>query len=529
MTNSIAELEKDSRCIFVIGSNPTDNHPVIGMKIKKNVLYNGAKLIVADARYTDLASIADVYLPHLPGTDVALLNAMINVIISENLADQAFIAEHTEGYEEMAKVVANYTPEYAETITGVPAEDIRKAARLYAESGPAAICYAMGLTQHSTGTDNVKSVCNLAMVTGNIGRPGTGVDPLRGQNNVQGACDMGGLPNVFTGYQQVANETARAKFEEAWGVKLPDKNGITLTETINKAHDGDIKALFVLGENPMMSDPDLNHVESALKHLEFLVVQDIFLTETAQLADVVLPGACFAEKDGTFSNTERRVQRVRKAVNPPGQARTDWEILCDLAARMGYTMNYSSSQDIFEEISGLTPSYAGMSYDRLEGKGLQWPCPTPEHPGTVFLHKDGNFSRGKGAFSAIEYKAPYEEPDQEYPVILTTGRSLFHYHTGTMTRRCKALDEHVPEAELEIHPELAGKLNIAEGEMVRLSTRRGSIEIKAKVTDRIAPNVVFMPFHFAEAAANLLTHAELLDPVAKIPEYKVSAARIEKI
>ncbi len=529
MTNSIGELDKDARCIFVIGSNPTENHPVIGMKIKKNVLYNGAKLIVADARYTDLASVADVYLPHLPGSDVALLNAMINVIISEGLADQKFIEEHTEGYDEMAKVVSSYTPEYAETITGVPADDIRKAARLYAQSGPAAICYAMGLTQHSTGTDNVKSVCNLAMVTGNIGRPGAGVDPLRGQNNVQGACDMGCLPNVFTGYQQVTNEAARAKFEEAWKVKLPDKNGLTLTETINKAHHGEIKALYVMGENPMMSDPDLHHVEEALKNLDFLVVQDIFLTETAQLADVVLPGACFAEKDGTFSNTERRVQRVRKAVNPPGQARADWEIICDLATRMGYPMSYASAEEIFAEITSLTPSYAGMSYQRLEGKGLQWPCPTPEHPGTVFLHKDGNFSRGKGAFSAIEYRAPFELPDEEYPLLLTTGRSLFHYHTGTMTRRCEALDEHVPEAKLEVHPELAAKLSIVDGEMVRLSTRRGSIEIKAQVTDKLRPDVVFTTFHFTEAAANWLTQSELLDPVAKIPEYKVSAARIEKI
>lgn len=529
MTNSIGELEKDARCIFVIGSNPTDNHPVIGMKIKKNVLYNGAKLIVADGRYTDLASIADVYLPHVPGSDVALVNAMMNVIISEGLAAQEFIAEHTEGYEEMAQVVSSYTPEYAETITGVAADDIRKAARLYAQSGPAAICYAMGLTQHSTGTDNVKSVCNLAMLTGNLGRPGTGVDPLRGQNNVQGACDMGGLPNVYTGYQAVTNEAARAKFEEAWQAKLPDQNGLTLTETINKAHHGDIKALFVLGENPMMSDPDLNHVEAALKHLDFLVVEDIFLTETAQLADVVLPGACFAEKDGTFSNTERRVQRVRKAASAPGQARPDWEILSDLATRMGYPMSYASSEEIFKEISSLTPSYAGMTYTRLEGKGLQWPCPTTEHPGTPYLHKDGNFSRGKGAFSVIEYKPPFELPDEEYPIVLTTGRSLFHYHTGTMTRRCQALDEHVPEAKLEVHPELADKLTIIDGERVRLSTRRGSIEITAQITDRILPNVVFMPFHFAEAAANWLTQSELLDPVAKIPEYKVSAARIEKL
>ncbi len=529
MTNSIGELESDARCIFVIGSNTMENHPVIGMKIKKNVLKNGARLVVADPRRTDLAEIADVYLPHQPGTDVALVNGMMNVIVSEGLADEEFITAHTEGYDEMARVVAKYTPEFVEEITGVPAEDIRKAARLYAESEASVICYAMGLTQHSTGTDNVKSVCNLAMLTGNIGRPGTGVDPLRGQNNVQGACDMGGLPNVFTAYQQVTNEAARQKFEQAWGVSLPTQNGVVLTEAINRAYHGEMKALFVLGENPMMSDPDLHHVKEALEKLDFLLVQDIFLTETAQMADVVLPGSCFAEKDGTFSNTERRVQRVRKAVAPPGQARPDWQILCDLATRMGYPMSYSCAEDIFEEIRSLTPSYAGMTYARLEGRGLQWPCPSSDHAGTPFLHRDGNFSRGKGLFSAIEFIPPGEVANEEYPLTLTTGRSMFHYHTGTMTRRAAALSEHVPEAELEIHPELANRMNISDGEKVRLSTRRGSIDIKAKITDILAPEVVFMTFHFAEAAANWLTSSEFLDPVAKIPEYKVSAARVDKI
>jgi len=529
MTNAIGELEKDANCIFVIGSNTTENHPVIGMKIKQNKLYNGAKLIVADPRRTDLAEIADVYMPHLPGSDVALLNAMMNVIISEGLADEAFIAEHTEGYEAMAAVVAKYTPEYAEPITGVPAEDIRAAARLYAQSGNAVICYAMGLTQHRTGTDNVKSVCNLAMLTGNIGRPGTGVDPLRGQNNVQGACDMGALPVVYTAYQAVTNEAVRTKFEQAWGVSLPAENGLVLTEVINKAHHGEMKALYVFGENPMMSDPDIQHVEEALEKLEFLVVQDIFLTETAKLADVVLPGASFAEKDGTFSNTERRVQRVRRAITPPGQARADWEILCEIATRMGYPMSYNSAEEIFEEMRALTPSYAGITYARLEKGGLQWPCPTEEHPGTPFLHKDGNFSRGKGAFTAIDYIPPGETPDEEYPLILTTGRSLFHYHTGTMTRRASALDAHMPAVELEINPELAKAKGIQDGELVKISTRRGHLEVKAKITEMVAPQVVFMTFHFAEAAANRLTSSEFLDPVAKIPEYKVSAARIEKI
>lgn len=529
MTNSIGELEKDANCIFVIGSNTTENHPVIGMKIKKNVLQNGARLIVADPRRTDLAKIADVYLPHLPGSDVALINGMMNVIISEGLADLDFIAQHTEGFEEMAALVAKYTPEFVAPITGVPAEDIRKAARLYAESGNSVICYAMGLTQHRTGTDNVKSVCNLAMLTGNIGRPGTGVDPLRGQNNVQGACDMGGLPNVFTAYQAVTNDAAREKFEQAWGVPLSGQNGLVLTEVINKAHHGDIKALYVVGENPLLSDPDLQHVEEALKKIDFVVVQDIFLTETAKYADVVLPTACFAEKDGTFTNTERRVQRVRKAVSAPGEARTDWQILCEVATRMGYPMNYDNSEQIFEEMRTLTPSYAGISYQRIENGGLQWPCPNEEHPGTPYLHKDGNFSRGLGAFTAIDYIAPGELPDEKYPLRLTTGRSLFHYHTGTMTRRASALNEHVPTAELEINPEQANALGIANNDMVRVSTRRGSLEMKAKVTDTISPGVIFTTFHFTETPANLLTSSEFLDPTAKIPEYKVSAAIVEKI
>jgi len=529
MTNSINELEKDARAILVIGSNTTENHPVIGMKIKKNVLENGARLIVADPRRVDLAEIADVYLRHRPGTDVALLNGMMNVIISEGLADSDFIAANTEGYEAMAEVVARYTPEYVEAITGVPAADIRRAARIYARAEAAVICYAMGLTQHSTGTDNVKSVCNLAMLTGNIGRPGTGVAPLRGQNNVQGACDMGGLPNVLPGYQPVTDESVRSRFEQAWNVSLSSKPGLTLTETVEKAYRGEIRALIIIGENPMISDPDLNHCEEALKNLDFLAVQDIFLSETARFAHVVLPGACFAEKDGTFTNTERRVQRVRKAVDTPGQARADWEIICELASRMGYPMSYSSPEEIFEEMRGLTPSYAGMTYARLEGQGLQWPCPSEDHPGTAILHRDGRFTRGKGLFSPVEFLEPAELPDDEYPLVLTTGRNLFHYHTGTMTRRCQALNQHVPEAEVEINPNLAAQLGIKNGETVRLSTRRGSIEVKARITAMIEDGVVFMTFHFAEAAVNLLTKADSLDPVAKIPEYKVCAARLEKM
>ncbi len=528
MTNTIGELENDAKAIFIIGTNTTENHPVIGYKIKQNVRRNGAKLIVADPRRIELAEMADVYMQFVPGTDVALMNSMMNVILNEDLLDKEFIANRTEGFEDFKAILEKYTPEAMEKVTGVPAEDVRKAARIYAESEAAAICYAMGLTQHSTGTDNVKTACNLALMTGNLGRPGTGVNPLRGQNNVQGACDMGGLPNVYTAYQNVTVEANQEKFEKAWGVKLFNKVGLTLTEAIGKAHHGELKALYVLGENPMMSDPDLQHVEEALENLEFLVVQDIFLTETAQKADVVFPGVTFAEKDGTFSNTERRVQRVRRAINPIEGARCDWQIICDLSTSMGYAMSYDSPEEIFEEIRSLTPSYAGITYDRIDVTGIHWPCPTVEHPGTPILHRE-KFNRGLGLFHVVEYKEAAELPDEEYPLILSTGRSLFHYHTGTMTRRSSGLDAHKPHNELEINPLDAEKLNIMDNEMVKVVTRRGSIDIKAKISDILEPGVIFTTFHFAEAAANRLTNADSLDPVAKIPEYKVCAARVEKI
>lgn len=530
MTNSINELQNDAQCIFLIGTNTTENHPVIGYKIRSNVRKNGAKLIVADPRRIELAEIADVYMQFRPGTDVALLNGMMNVIINEGLLAKEFIDTRTEGYAAMAEVVAKYTPDVVENITGVPAEEIKEAARLYASVERGSICYAMGLTQHSTGTDNVKSICNLAMLTGNIGRPGTGVNPLRGQNNVQGACDMGALPVVYTAYQQVTNDAVREKYEKAWGVKLSPNNGLTLTAAINKAHHGDLKGLIVIGENPMVSDPDLEHVEEALEKLDFLMVQDIFLTETAVKADVVFPGVSFAEKDGTFSNTERRVQRIRQAISPRGEARPDWQIICELSTRLGYPMNYNSVEEIFEEIRTLTPSYAGMSYARLEGAGLQWPCPSEDHPGTPILH-GAQFTRGLGLFSPIEFKEAAELPDAEYPLILTTGRSLYHYHTGTMTRRSVGLDAIQPANEVQLNPALAEKMGIADGEKVRVVTRRGHIEVVAHVVDFISENVIFTYFHFHEAAANVLTNAspESLDPVAGIPEYKVSAARLEKI
>ncbi len=530
MTNSINELQNDAQLVFLIGTNTTENHPVIGYKIKSNVRKNGAKLIVADPRSIDLSNMADVFIQFKPGTDVALINGMMNVIIEEGLADKEFIANRTEGYEEMAAVVAKYTPEAVEKITGVAAEDIRMAARLYASAERASICYAMGLTQHSTGTDNVKSICNLALLTGNLGKPGTGVNPLRGQNNVQGACDMGALPVTYPAYQKVVDDAVREKFEKAWGVKLSPNNGLTITAAIAKAHHGELKGLIVIGENPMMSDPDIHHVEEALDNLDFLMVQDIFLTETAQKADVVFPGVSFAEKDGTFTNTERRVQRVRKAVNPRGDARPDWQIICELSNRLGYSMNYNSVEEIFEEIRTVTPSYAGMTYQRLEGKGLQWPCPSEDHAGTPVLHKE-KFNRGLGLFHAIEFKEAAELPDEEYPLILTTGRSLYHYHTGTMTRRAIALDAIQPENEVQISPVTAANLGINDGDMVRVITRRGKIDVKARITAAVSENVIFTYFHFAEAAANVLTNAspESLDPVAGIPEYKVAAARVEKI
>ena len=524
MTNSIEEIEFTD-VILATGTNTTENHPVISSRVKRAVRQRGAKLIVIDPREIDLVKYATLWLRQKPGTDVAVFNGMMNVIISEGLPAKEYVENRTEGYDALKAVVAKYTPEYVEKISGVPAEDLRKAARLYATAKAASILYCMGITQHSTGTDNVKSVANLAMLCGMVGIEGGGVNPLRGQNNVQGACDMGALPNVFPAYQPVANDEARAKFEKAWNATLPAKPGKTIVELMDAAHKGEIKALYVMGENPMISDPDITHVEAALKHLDLLIVQDILLTETAKLADVVLPSACFAEKDGTFSNTERRVQRVRKAVAPPGQAKADWEILSAIATKMGYPMEYASAEAIMEEIRTVTPSYAGITYERIEKEGIQWPCPNTDHPGTRFLHKD-RFSRGRGLFHAIEYIPPAELPDDEYPMLLSTGRVLYQYHTGTMTRLGKGTTERYPESLAEIHPSDAAKLGIEDGQRVRVTSRRGTVEAKAKITGRSDQGMVFMNFHFHEAAVNLLTNPAL-DPVAKIPEYKVCAVRVE--
>lgn len=524
MTNSIAEVLK-SDVIFVTGSNTTTGHPVIGARIRQ-AKNKGARIIVAEPREIDLCDDADVFLQIKPGTNVALYNGMMNVIIAEGLQNSESIAERTEQYEDLVAAVSSMTPEKAAEICGVKADDIREAARLYAQAAKAAIFYSMGVTQFTTGVDGVMSLSNLALLCGNIGIEAGGINPLRGQNNVQGACDMGGLPGDLTGYQKVANPDALAKFENAWGVKLSDKPGLTLTEIVHKAGHGDIKFLYIMGENPMVSDPDLSHVEEALKNTEFLVVQDIFLTETAALADVVLPAATFAEKDGTFSNTERRVQRVRKALEPVGKSKADWVILMDILNRLGVEKKYNNPSEIMEEISALTPSYGGITYGRLEELGsLQWPCPTIDHPGTTYLHKAA-IARGKGLFKGIEYKPSNELPDADYPFILTTGRVLYHYHTRTMTGKVAGLNALSPESFIEINPVTAKTLGIEDGSKVRVSSRRGETMTVAKVTRKIKEGVLFMPFHFSEGAANMLTNPAL-DPVSKIPEYKVCAVNLE--
>ncbi len=526
MTNSIPEFESDTNCFLIIGSNTSEGHPLISTRVLK-AQKRGAKVIVLDPRKNQIGHWADIYYSFRPGTDVALFNSLMNVIISEGLAAEAFIAERTEDFEALKVLVAEYTPEKVAEITNVPADGIREIARTYAKGKPAAIIYAMGITQHTTGIDNVKSTANLAMLCGNMGVPGGGVNPLRGQNNVQGACDMGSLPNVYSGYQVVTSPDVQKKFQEAWGTSGPLTVGLTVTEMIHAAAEGKVRALFVMAENPMVSDPDLNHVRRCLEQTEFLVVQDIFLTETAEMAHVVLPGATYAEKDGTFTSTERRVQRVRKAIEPLEGCKADWVIICDLAKKMGAKgFGFQSPAKVMVEINNLTPSYGGITYERLEELGsLQWPCPNDEHPGTPYLHK-GKFARGMGKFFPLEFKEAAELPDEEYPYVLTTGRLMFHFHTGSMTRRSEKLNSEVSEAYVEINLNDAQKIGLNGCKRVRVSSRRGQIELDVRVTDDIKRGVIFIPFHFAEAAANVLTNAAI-DPVAKIPEYKVCAVKVE--
>lgn len=524
MTNSIKELE-DSDCIFIIGSNTTVGHPLVAMRIYR-AKAKGAKVIVVDPRRTQIARLADMYVRQRLGSDVALLNGMMHAIYRNGWYNKAFVEERTENFDAFVEVIDKFPPERAAELSGVSAEDIVRMGELYAKAERGSIVYCMGITQHTTGVDNVKTLANLSMLCGHIGRHATGVNPLRGQNNVQGACDMGALPNVYPAYQAVNVAANQEKFEKAWGGPLSPNPGLTIMDMMDGLSSGKVKGLVVMGENPMVSDPDLHHVEHSLKAAEFLMVLDIFPTPTTELAHLVLPCTSFAEKDGTFSNSERRVQLVRKAVEPPGEARVDWEIIQDISNRIGYPMNFGSVEDVFDDMRKVTPSYAGMSYARLQGDGLCWPCPTAEHPGTAFLHKD-KFVRGKGFFTPIDFRAPAEEPDEEYPFWFTTGRAYMHYHTGTMTRRSPHLEREMSESIMEINPEDARIFEIAEGDVVRLSSRRGSVVSRAQVTDRVGKGLVFMPFHFAESAANVLTNAAL-DPIAKIPEYKVCAVRVEK-
>ncbi len=528
MTNSINEFE-DAEVVLVTGSDTTGQHPLIGSRIVNAVKDRGAKLIVIDPREIELAKYAVIHARQRNGTDVAWINGLINVIISEGLLDKKFIEERTEGFESLKELVKEYTPEYVEKITSIPKEKLVEIARIYAKARKAMIVYSMGITQHTTGVDNVKSLANLAMVTGHIGFPSTGVNPLRGQNNVQGSCDTGALPNLFSGYQAVTDEVLRKKFETVWDVQeLPAKPGLTVTEIMSAAGKGTIKGLYIMGENPVISDPDSNHVRDCLNKAEFLVVQDIFLTDTAEYADVVLPSSSFAEKDGTFTNTERRVERIRKAIEPPGEAKADWQILCEVARLMGYKkMNYNHPSEVMDEIAALTPIYAGISYERLDPYGIQWPCPAKEHPGTAVLHKE-KFTRGKGAFMPRPYLPPAEQTDDEYNFVLSTGRVYWHWHTRTMTNRTSTLERESPEAYVEMNVEDAKELGIRENQTIKVSSRRGTISLKTRLGNKVVKGSLFIPFHFREAAANILTICAV-DPVAKIPEYKVCAVKVEKI
>jgi len=511
---------------LVIGSNATENHPVAATFFKQ-AAKRGTTLIVIDPRRPALANHAHYYVRYKPGTDVAFLNGLMHVIIAEGLTDQEFIAQRTEDFEALKATVARYTPELVEKLTGVPAEQVRTIARTYGRAKNAMIFWGMGISQHTTGTDNARCLVSLALMTGNFGRPGTGLHPLRGQNNVQGASDSGLIPMVYPDYQRVDNPAVREQFEKAWGVPLDPKPGLTVVEIAHGALQGTIKGMYMMGENPFLSDPNINKVRKALSNLEFLVVQDIFLTETAEFADVILPASSFPEKEGTYTNTDRRVQLGRKALEPPGQARLDWQIICEISTRMGYPMHYNSPEEIFREMTPLTPSYAGLTYERLGKTGVLWPCPEPDHPGTQVLFVD-TFPSGKGKFIAVEFAEAKELPDEEYPFVLNTGRVLEHWHTGTMTRRSKALHAIEPEAFVEIHPEDLHALGVQDGDWVRVSSRRGTVVLKVRIGVRTQKGSVFIPFHFREAAANLLT-IDALDPYGKIPEFKFCAVKVEKV
>ena len=533
MSNSIAEME-NLEAFIVTGSNTTETHPVIANFLKRAVRKNGAKLIVIDPRRIDMTNFATLWLRQNPGTDVAVFQAMAHVIVKEGLYNPDFIAHRTEGFEEYLESLEEFTPEWAEAISGVPANSIREAARLYAGANRASIYWGMGISQSTHGTDNTLSLVNLALMCGHVGKAGTGLNPLRGQNNVQGCSDSGGLPNVFTAYQRVDDATIRGKFEQTWGRTLNPHPGLTATEMVDGALNGQIRGMFVLGENPMMSEPNLDHARHALEHLEFLVCQDIFINETGEMADVILPATSFAEKEGTFTNTDRRIQRCRAAVPPVGNSRADWDILSDLARRieqrLGVTLSagfsYPHPRDIWEEMRQVTPDFWGIDYDRLEREGgVHWPCPDFDHPGTPFLFTD-EFPRGRGKFWEVQYGTESELPDETYPFNLSTGRVLYHWSGSTMTGRSN-LEDVYPEAVCEMSPDDAAALQLQTGDWVNVSSRRGTITLRLLVTERSPQGTVFVPFHFAEAAANQLT-LDRIDNRAKIPDYKNTAVKIEK-
>jgi formate dehydrogenase major subunit/formate dehydrogenase alpha subunit len=536
------DVAEHAKVMLIIGSNTTEQHPVFGTMIRQAVLRRQVKLVVADPRKIDIAEFATLHLRHRPGTDIALLNGLMNIILEKGWEDQQFITERTEGFEEFKAVIEQYPPSQVAEITGVPVEQLYQAAEILATNKPMAVIWAMGITQHIVGVRNVMDLANLQMLLGNMGVSGGGVNPLRGQNNVQGACDMGGLPNVYPGYQPVTSEEAQQKFAEVWGTSLSKKVGLTITEMIPAAEAGQVKALYILGEDPVLSDPDSDHVRRCLEACDFIVLQEIFPSETSRYADVLLPGVSFAEKTGTFTNTERRVQLCRQAIEPLGEAREDWRIIAELAERILHEgredrqvadgayagWDYTGTEQIMAEVAALTPSYAGVTQTRLErGERLQWPVKSVDHPGTPILHV-GQFPRGRGKFAPIEHVPPAELPNDQYPMILSTGRVLYHWHGGEMTRRAKGLMAVYGQSLIEVNPDDAERLGLNGSKRVRVTSRRGSIEAEAWVTERVPPGMVYANFHFPETPANVLTIAAL-DPIAKIPEYKVCAVRVEAV